>query len=564
MISTDSVIQKGTYKMPRRLIPAAGYIRMSTDRQDESPKQQKPAIIRLANQHGYKIVAWYRDEGITGDSFEERPEFCRMLNDAQAGKFMAILCWDQDRFSRADMFDVGEVVQPLRKHGVSLVTVTDGVVNWDDFEGQLLYLVKQGGKNKFLHDLSKNVTRGMLSAVGKGRSITSAPLGMMRVFYDEAGNRVAIERHGERKKTPKSWRVTLTASDQEDEVQAVRWAFKEFAETDCRYIDIARGLTARGYRTEAGKPLSMSRARKLLGDKKYIGTLEVGRWVKAKYYTIDEDGNPVRASDVNRSATGEREPLQIIENNHEAIIDRALFDRVQAKMKNRHRGKRPSDNTYVLNGIVHCSCGRRMAVNTIYEEDEVRTIRRYYFCKQCSYRIRKDEIEPFIMGIAAGVLKDNRERVRQLIGELTHQRAKGNTGPLERRLVDLEEKIARGRRNLLEAHPDDVPAMREMLDELRADRDNIQAELSLTTGPARDLKDMQAAALRKLDDLAETFSASDEHDRLREANRQLFDRITLRFTKRGRKSVFLDGTVELGNDSFSIAHSTPVRPYWGR
>ena len=69
-----------------KLIPAVTYIRMSDPSQTESPGQQKSEVLKLAKQHGCKIVERYQDDGITGDSIEERPQFCKMLDDAQTGK----------------------------------------------------------------------------------------------------------------------------------------------------------------------------------------------------------------------------------------------------------------------------------------------------------------------------------------------------------------------------------------------------------------------------------------------------------------------------------------------
>ena len=83
-----------------KLMRAAGYIRISTDAQDDSPKQQREAIIKLAKELGYKIIVWYQDDGITGDSLDQRPQFCALLRATERGDFECILCWDQSRFGR--------------------------------------------------------------------------------------------------------------------------------------------------------------------------------------------------------------------------------------------------------------------------------------------------------------------------------------------------------------------------------------------------------------------------------------------------------------------------------
>ena len=53
-----------------RQVKACGYIRMSSDKQETSPAQQKREIEQYATKNGYAIVKWYRDEGISGDDTE--------------------------------------------------------------------------------------------------------------------------------------------------------------------------------------------------------------------------------------------------------------------------------------------------------------------------------------------------------------------------------------------------------------------------------------------------------------------------------------------------------------
>src|SRR5689334_5546883 len=94
---------------------AGAYVRMSTDRQEDSPKQQRAEILKLAKRENCEIVAWYEDHGITGDSIDQRPDFGRMLEDAQKRQFSVVICDNQDRFGRFDSIDAGMVISPLRK-----------------------------------------------------------------------------------------------------------------------------------------------------------------------------------------------------------------------------------------------------------------------------------------------------------------------------------------------------------------------------------------------------------------------------------------------------------------
>ena len=52
---------------------AVGYVRCSTELQEDSPEQQKQEIAKFAEQTGYAIEEWFVDFGRSGTTFEERP-----------------------------------------------------------------------------------------------------------------------------------------------------------------------------------------------------------------------------------------------------------------------------------------------------------------------------------------------------------------------------------------------------------------------------------------------------------------------------------------------------------
>ncbi len=61
------------------MITAVAYIRMSSDKQEASPKQQREEITKLAQRGGYRILRWYTDEAISGDATEKRVQFQQMI-----------------------------------------------------------------------------------------------------------------------------------------------------------------------------------------------------------------------------------------------------------------------------------------------------------------------------------------------------------------------------------------------------------------------------------------------------------------------------------------------------
>ena len=147
------------------LTPAVGYIRMSSNQQDASPPSNGQRSPSWPNKTGYRIIRWYEDPGISGDDTRKRKQFLRMIRDAEEkGDFAAILCWDQDRFGRFDTIEAGSIIFPLRQAGIWLQTVTQGRIDWNTFQGRLIYTVQQEGKHQYLIDLSRNVLRGKVAS----------------------------------------------------------------------------------------------------------------------------------------------------------------------------------------------------------------------------------------------------------------------------------------------------------------------------------------------------------------------------------------------------------------
>ena len=83
-------------------IPAAQYLRMSTDHQRLSLESQATAIRRYAAAHGFRIVQSYEDAGRSGLTLKHRPGLARLLEDVVSGMcvYKTILVYDVSRWGR--------------------------------------------------------------------------------------------------------------------------------------------------------------------------------------------------------------------------------------------------------------------------------------------------------------------------------------------------------------------------------------------------------------------------------------------------------------------------------
>ena len=85
-----------------RPIPAAQYVRMSTEHQQYSLENQSLAIQTYADSHDFEIVQTYADSARSGVVLRHRAGLQQLLQDVVRGSsgFRAILVYDVSRWGR--------------------------------------------------------------------------------------------------------------------------------------------------------------------------------------------------------------------------------------------------------------------------------------------------------------------------------------------------------------------------------------------------------------------------------------------------------------------------------
>jgi DNA invertase Pin-like site-specific DNA recombinase len=106
---------------------AVAYVRVSSRAQDHAT--QVAAIERAAHARGDIIERQYAEKR-SGKTIA-RPELDRLRRDARAGLVRRVYVFRLDRLTRSGIRDMFTVVEELRAHGCSLVTIADGF----DLEG---------------------------------------------------------------------------------------------------------------------------------------------------------------------------------------------------------------------------------------------------------------------------------------------------------------------------------------------------------------------------------------------------------------------------------------------
>src|SRR5262245_54770868 len=101
----------------------AGYYRMSDPKQEASIPEQREWAHRAAPQHGIALRREFEDQGIPGDEIARRKGLQALLDYCErqfkAGDpVVTVVCWDSDRFSRANSFTTAAVLDRLMAAGV--------------------------------------------------------------------------------------------------------------------------------------------------------------------------------------------------------------------------------------------------------------------------------------------------------------------------------------------------------------------------------------------------------------------------------------------------------------
>ena len=171
---------------------AAIYIRMSTEKQEDSPGRQRDFIQPYCEKKGYTVVGEYADLGRRGWD-GSRPDFQRLLRDAQSGLFQVIVVDNSARLSRQNPLEyMATVAYPLKQAGVIIDSVAEGERDPSELGGLIVMTVGQEQNSKYCQTLASDTAKGQVSKAREGKLFPGrAPYGLKYKFED--GRRVGYE-----------------------------------------------------------------------------------------------------------------------------------------------------------------------------------------------------------------------------------------------------------------------------------------------------------------------------------------------------------------------------------
>jgi len=228
-----------------------------------------------------------------------RPIFNEMVDLIEKGEADGIVCWKLDRLARNPV-DSGRISWLLQEGVIQHIQVHDR--SFYPTDNVLMTSVEFGMANQFILDLKVNTKRGLQAKAKRGDFPGLAPTGYLN-----------------------DSRIKLVAIDKKKS-KIVKCVFELYAEGNWRLEDAVNFFAENGIKTKKGKPLHRDQISYLLSNPFYTGLF--------------------------------RYAGELYEGNHEPIISKELFDKVQAVLAKRCRPKNPESEPQTLCGLIRCgSCG---------------------------------------------------------------------------------------------------------------------------------------------------------------------------------------------------------------
>jgi site-specific DNA recombinase len=438
---------------------AVGYIRCSTDQQEDSPDQQKKAINDFAQSRGIEILEWYTDFGKSGTTFEERPEFqrLRVAVDAKPA-FSTVICYDESRWGRAiDAEENAYWRVHFRKRGVDVLLVKTSVDPKHEF-APMLKAFEGVQASQYSKKLSELTMRGTMNN-GEYSNGGFPPYGYCRKAINLKTGATRILHQGEWC-TAGQEKVLWEPGDEQEQtvvrdIFAMRIKGLSFAAIAHTLNEKTVACPQRGHRQNLDGKWGSGSIKSILENPAYRGARVYNRNSMSKILA-DARGADKKPGVRYPHWLNEKEKWSVHENAHPAIVSKETWESANPeKPKNRDRQKPRHNVPYLLSGLMRCAkCGHHFQGQStrIKQKEYYRYVCAGYNSKHtCSYTaVKRDHIEGAITA-----------EIRQMLAS-----------PI------FEEQILRRLEELLKQGPENLAADLRRIDDQT--KDNLKAIERLT------------------------------------------------------------------------------------
>lgn len=324
-------------KVQYKALRVAAYCRVSTllEQQEGSYEAQISYYTeKIKSNPNWKLAGIYADDGKSATNTKKRDDFNTMIEDCMAGKIDMVITKSVSRFAR-NTVDCLQNIRKLKERNIPIFFEKEGV-NTMESAGELLITILSSQAQEESRNLSENTRWGLMRRFENG-IISVNHNKFMGYTKNEDGDLVIVP----------------------EEAEIVRQIFRLYLEGNS-YSQITKQMEADGVLTATGRSeWCASVIEKMLGNEKYMGDA-----LLQKTYTVDF----LTKKRVKNTGIVAQ---YYIEDNHEAIIPKELYYRVQEEKARRaslnksaatRRAKKEKSkfsSKYALSDIMICrECGK--------------------------------------------------------------------------------------------------------------------------------------------------------------------------------------------------------------
>jgi len=336
----------------------AAYCRVSTEHEEQLTSytaQVEYYTNYITNHPDYEFVFCYADEGITGTSTKKREQFNKMIEDCKSGKIDMIITKSISRFAR-NTLDTLNYVRMLKELGIGIIFEKESI-NTLDSKGEVLLTILSSLAQDESRSISENSLWGVRRRFEQGK-ILIVHTRFLGYDKDNDGNLIINK----------------------EQAKIVRRVFKEFLNIKGTVM-IARELEQDGVLNWNGKTKWFGTSiNSMLINEKYKGDA-----LLQKTYTVDFLSKT-------RAVNNGIVPQYYVEDSHEAIIEKEVWNAVQLEFERRKNYMKKYKVTQLfssnpLTGRIICGhCSRPYKRVTWNSTDEI--LKRNVWQCSCKYKVK--------------------------------------------------------------------------------------------------------------------------------------------------------------------------------
>ena len=405
---------------------------------------QKQMLVDYVKEKGWNLRETYVDDGYSGTNFD-RPDFKRMIQDVKNARIDCIVTKDLSRLGR-NYSKVGYYTEEFFvDHGVRFIAINDSF-DTNREEDNDIAPFKNVLNEWYPRDISKKVRQVKRAAARQGKFMGSyAPYG--------------YKRHPENKHQ-------LIIDDKVADI--VRRIFNEsaYGYSGRRIADNlnADGIdTPKFYSAKEGNGMPVRPT-----EKNFWGSSTVLRIIRHPVYigTLVQCKSQVTSFKNKKRRVVDRDNWIVVENTHEPIIDREIWDRCQSRARRtRNRESKKTNSISLFAGLLRCEdCGSKL-VFTFKPRKKGPSVGSY----RCScynnngnhacthHYIQENTLSAFVLRdiqIHATLVKADRERITQQLLAGINNAQQNSMKQIDKQLRDAESREAAIDENIKQLYED--------------------------------------------------------------------------------------------------------------